>query len=209
MSRTERRTAPKALHRQNYLRPEGDGRGPVAGYETAADMGRRQGSPAGPEAEPAARPRGSPAQARPVRPWRVRLRPEARSPTARRRGRDRRRRISDWRRRRAGGSPLQAPRLPASSPILSSSSTSSAPLPRCTERLRRSAGSSSTPCSAISASMLPAAFGADAGSGLLGTGRGVRQRKTGRAGTPRIAHGRSERGAIRSVDAHRHDLARR
>ena len=180
MSRTERRTAPKALQGQNYLRPEGDGpvnwptvkrlriwagrlfssasataksskeiqffpsvavkswslprwnlavrlpgtnkadgdrkvqlspfswpgrsrkAAPLRG-KAAAYMGWRQGSPAGPEAEPAARPRGSPAQARPVRPWRVRLRPEARSPTARRRGRDRRKRISDWRRRRAGG----------------------------------------------------------------------------------------------------------
>ena len=182
---------------------------PVAGYEAAADMGRRQGSPAGPEAEPAARSRGSPAQARPARPWRVRLRPEARSPTARRRGRDRRRRISDWRRRRAGGSPLQAPRFPASSPILSSSSTSSAPLPRCTERLRRSAGSSSTPCSAISASMLPAAFGADAdrvSSGPVVVSGSEKPVELVRRVLP---HGRSKRGAVRSVDAHRHDLARR
>ena len=42
---------------------------------------------------------------RTVRPWQVRLQHEARSRTARNRGRDRRRRISDWRRHRAAGSP--------------------------------------------------------------------------------------------------------
>ena len=68
---------------------------------------------------------------------------------------------------------VEASRLPESRPSLRSSSTSSAPLPRRTERLRRSTGSSSTPCSAISASILAVAFGAaaaraswaDAGSG--------------------------------------------
>ena len=62
---------------------------------------------------------------------------------------------------------VEASRLPESSPILSSSSTSSAPLPRATERLRRSVGSS-TPCMASSASMLPAAFGAVAERGSSG-----------------------------------------
>src|SRR5437588_2186185 len=58
---------------------------------------------------------------------------------------------------------VEASKLPDKSPILRSSSTSSAPLPRCTERLRRSTGSSSTPCSASSASILAVAFGATAG----------------------------------------------
>src|SRR5713226_2521276 len=65
---------------------------------------------------------------------------------------------------------VEALRLPESSPSLRSSSTSSAPLPRATERLRRSVGSS-MPCSASSASMLPAAFGAAAervSSGVAG-----------------------------------------
>ena len=63
---------------------------------------------------------------------------------------------------------VEASRLPESNPILSSSSTSSAPLPRATERLRRSTGSS-TPCSASSASILPAAFGAAAERTSSGT----------------------------------------
>src|SRR5713101_3810882 len=57
---------------------------------------------------------------------------------------------------------VEASKLPDNSAILRSSSTSSAPLPRCTERLRRSAGSSSMPCKASSASMLAAALGATA-----------------------------------------------
>src|ERR1700724_3163077 len=57
---------------------------------------------------------------------------------------------------------VEASKLPDSSPILRSSSTSSAPLPRWTERLRRSTGSSSMPCMASSASMFAAALGATA-----------------------------------------------
>src|SRR5215212_3753980 len=55
---------------------------------------------------------------------------------------------------------VEASKLPDSSPILRSSRTSNAPRPRCTERFRRSAGSSWIPCNASSASILAAAFGA-------------------------------------------------
>ena len=182
---------------------------PVAGYEAVADIGWRQVRRRVPRRNLPPGRGGASLRLELPGLGQFDFDPQARSRTAPRRGRDRRRRISDWRRRRAAGSPWRRRDCRTSSPILRSSSTSSAPLPRCTERLRRSAGSSSTPCSASSASMLPAAFGAVAARVSSGAVVRVRQRKAGRAGSPRIARGRSKRGAVRSVDAHRRDLARR
>ena len=133
-------------------------------YRPKREACRRKGFPgfrAG-TCEQSARP--GRAAVRTARPWPVRLRPAARSRTGPRRGRGRRRRISGWRRRRAAGSPWKRRNCRTTARVLRSSSTSSAPLPRCTERLRRSVGSS-TPCSASSASMLPAAFGGAAERG--------------------------------------------
>src|SRR5438067_9931226 len=46
-------------------------------------------------------------------------------------------------------------------------------------------------------------------AGVLRRSHIVRKRKAGRAGSPGVAGGRSDRGAVRSVDAHGRDLAGR
>src|SRR5437016_409878 len=52
-------------------------------------------------------------------------------------------------------------------------------------------------------------FGSERCAGVLRRSHIVRKRKAGRAGSPGVAGGRSDRGAVRSVDAHGRDLAGR
>src|ERR1700738_1167396 len=88
---------------------------------------------------------------------------------------------------------VEISKAPDSSPILRSPRTSRAPLPRCTERLRRSTGSSSTPCIASNASMFAVGLGASAGrlsniEGESGSEKPVELlRRALAAGEPRVA----------------------
>ncbi len=139
---------------------------------------------------------------RTARPWPVRPRPAARSrtgPQSRPGSPEEDLRLAAASRSRLT---VEASKLPDNSPILRSSSTSSAPLPRCTERLRRSTGSSSIPCIASSASILAAAFGAVAAR-VSGVDAASGSEKPVELVRLVLARGRPEGGAVRSVDAHR------